>query len=406
MTLQRYLDDIEARHLNAAPAHAAEYVGVVDEEVLSRAFELISARHPVLRARITPDKGRHLLQVPPEHRPEFRIVDGDEQTLLQEVLGPWDAGRAVAHLILVRAGDRGYIALRVDHAVMDGHSFRAMFDELLRMYHDLARGISVKVEQIGSLPCPPSKLLQERWGGNSAVDVAAPVNSRQAGPPQFRRVRPVQGYLRFTAAETARLLAFARVTRTSVHALVSGSILAAHRNHGASADGLAQILCLSPVNLRQRVVPPVGTTETTIFLGIHIADVAVAPNCHPVTVGAEVKAQVHDAISRRQVPLSVDLPTLSAKSASSSLERRLALVQVSNNGILHPDLPQLPGLQIVDFLMPTDAISTAFPIYSIYTYARRLSIRYLYPSTVFTTEEVQTITDGVGQQLARCCPPV
>ncbi|AEW99832.1 phthiocerol/phthiodiolone dimycocerosyl transferase family protein [Streptantibioticus cattleyicolor] len=397
--LQRYLDAIEERHVNAAPAHAAEYRGTVDEAALRHAFELVCVRHPVLRARVRAGERGHLLYVPPGHWPEVTVLDGDGTTLLRAVHAPWDPARAVSRLILVKGENHGFVALRVDHSVMDGHSFRAMFEQLWNLYGDLLGAADVSVPVGRSLPCPPSELLGERWHGASC---APPPESPDAAPGTSTDgpVRPVQGYIRLSGAQTERLLSVVRRRKTSVHAAVCGAVLATHRAHGAPPEGGGEpMYCLSPVNLRDRVTPPVGVTQTTMFVAVHAARVTVPFDADPLAVAHSVKEQLDTAVARRELLLSLDAGRLLKATGPASLDARLRIAQVSNNGVLHSALRDPRRVEVVRFLMPADVTSSVFPIYSVYTYRGHLSIRYLYPSTLFSRAQADRLSASVTTRL-------
>jgi hypothetical protein len=150
--------------------------------------------------------------------------------------------------------------------------------------------------------------------------------------------------------------------------------------------------CLSPVDLRTRVTPPVGATDTTMFVGVHRAEVGVWPGADPVAIGLAVRGQLADAIAARKLSIAAEVVRLIATPAGSVLPQRLAMAQVSNSGVIQPGLARPGGLELVDFFMPADVVLATFPIYGVYSYQGRLSIRYLFPSVIFTPEEVEEVT--------------
>lgn len=398
VTLQRYLDDVEVHNLSAAPAHVAEYRGTVDTAALRMAFDLLCARHPVLRGRVLADEHGYLLSVTGDHRAEFAEFGGDEPVLYREVFRPWNSACSVARLMHVHTANGGYVALRVDHAIVDGHSLREVFDQLWLIYAELRAGRVPAPAAARSLPRSPVELLAQRW--HPDVDVPAPRRSSSTKDRFQRvcglRVHPRQGYLRLDEAATARLLDVARARATTVHALICGAVLVGHCVFGTRETGPAPMMCLSPVNLRHRVQPPVGATETTAFVKLHPATVTVPQSRDPHAVGAEVKRQLDAAIRRRDLLSVAELPVLLSEPVVTPVEARLAIVQVSNNGVVHTPLTRLGELTITDFLSPVDVILDVFPIYSVYTYRGRLSIRYLYPSNAFTAEDVRSLVETIA----------
>lgn len=397
VTLQRRLDDIEVHHLRAAPAYVAEYDGTVDDDALARSFRLLCARYPVLRARIGTADHDRIMRVVPGHHPDFVTGNGGEDSLLREVFGEWDPARAVVRLMNIRCATGGFVALRIDHAIIDGYGLRTMFDELWHIYYAVLSRSAVAVGNVDSLPAPPSAVLAQRWS-HSAVSPPSTrgdcLDQRSGGAVQ-RRVRPIQGYIRLDPNDTSRLVSAARAHRTSVHALICGAVLTAQRDHGPQGCIPARMRCLSPVNIRQRLVPPVAVADTTCLVGTHVADVSVSSAANPVDVGRTVKAQLDAAIDRRRLLLPTEISRVVSAPLSTPLEQRVAAAQVSNNGVVHARLPQLPDLTITNIMTPVDVINVVFPIYGVHTYLGRLTIRYLYASDVFAQNEVDSLTEEI-----------
>lgn len=390
MALQRYLVGIEIQMKGSAPSFAVEFRGTVHPAALSRAFELLYTHHPVLRGRIRRDDKGYLLYVPPNHHPELAILHGNERTLQREAQSPWDITRAVAKLTLIRSETEGFIALRADHAIVDARSLGALFGELWRLYTDIVNGSDTSVDRGVSLPSSPTDLIRQRWGR-----IKAEPSTTRTGTPR-RVCEALRRRIVLTEYDTTRLLAAARAQRTSVHALVCGAILVALRAHETQTEP-APMACRSVVDLRNRVRPPVGSTETTNFLGFHIAEVSVSENADPIIIGREVKKQLDNVIARREL---LDMLDIRSSQLSTSLQQHLANVSITNAGVI-PRLAQPADLAITDFLVlpPHKKKSAMFPTYAAYTYDKQLSILCGYPSDFFTDEEVEEIVSRTTAQL-------
>jgi hypothetical protein len=94
-----------------------------------------------------------------------------------------------------------------------------------------------------------------------------------------------------------------------VHGLLGGALLAAVRDGLEGGDGPTALGCLSPVDLRGRVTPPIGhevmIPAVTGFLDV----LAVARGADPLELGREVGARLHAAIGRGEfVPETHILP--------------------------------------------------------------------------------------------------
>ncbi|WP_020500377.1 phthiocerol/phthiodiolone dimycocerosyl transferase family protein [Sciscionella marina] len=396
MGLRRYLDPTEVQHLGAAPAHVAEYRGAVDHRFLRQAFELLCLRHSVLRGRV--ETGRHgsLLYVEPGHRPEDIRARGDYEVLLRHAFGPWNPAHAMARLIHVRENGGGFVALRIDHAIVDGCSLRAIFDELWEIYATTLRGIGTSIRPGASLPRSPEDLLAERWRN-------LPDRSPLAQQQDWHRVPPHQGYIRFDERDTGALIAAARDHGTTVHALIAGAVLGTQCDHGSRVAAPVPMICLSPVNLRSRVTPKATATETTALVEIHKAELAVRPDQDPYATGRELKEQLDSAITGRELLSAAELPMALSPFPDSQLDSRFAIAQISNNGHVHARLERFTEPRFLGFFSAVDLIFDAFPIYSVFTFRGELSIRYLFPSNRFSTEDVAQLTESLSDLLRTSC---
>lgn len=389
MSLQRYLDGREVLALGTAPTQAAEYQGRMDERALARAFDLLCTRYPVICGRIRHNNLRYELYVSSEYRPELTVLDGDEHTVQQEAKQPWDPARAVAQLILIRKDARGFVALRMDHAVVNGSSWRAIFYDLWGLYTDIVNGCDVSVARGDSLPRPPSDFFK-RFRTDIEYSPSSETTPilRSSEPYGIHPVR-----IRLSSDDTTRLIDAARTYRTSVHGLVSGAVLVAQRDYGAPTTEPTPMICRSPVDLRNLVTPPVGATECTNFHSMHIAKVSVPAGGNPVTIGREIKRQLEDAIARRDLP-----QTPVSQQAETCIENRLKSAHVTNGGRL-AKLPQPASLTITDWLRFLDTTPINFPAYAVVTYEGRLSITSWYPRNFFTIREAEQLSKHIASQL-------
>jgi hypothetical protein len=387
VTSERYLDNIESWHLNRARTQVVEYRGTLDVDKMARAFELVCAHYPVLRARIRPDGDQHLLYIPSDHRPEFAVFTGDSDTLVREVRQAWDPAIAVARLILVYGDDQGRLALRMDHSVIDGRAWTTMFYELWMLYTDLVASNTISIEPGTSLPCPPADLFKLHYGEDPYEFLEDP--SDDANPAEV-----IEGRVVLDEHETEKLITAARMHDTSVHALICGAILVSHRGTTSTAE---QMACLSPIDLRSRVKPTVGPTDTTNFIGFHMAELAVALDAEPVAVGREVKHQMESSLTGGKLP-PVDMVRFLNARAKQPREQRQNFVLVTNLGVLssfaHP-----ANLTITDWQRLTGSKPDSFPVYGVFTYERRLHLHYFFPSSLCSNDQINRLVTGAIDQL-------
>lgn len=395
MALQRYLDNIEARFIGPGlyPADIAEYQGFLDETALSSAFNILCAQHPALSGLIRRKHQRYQLYVGGDRAAQVRVVDGDENTLRQQMYSLGLRANVASELLHVRGIRKGHVALCASHAIFDYPSFGALFNQLWRYYTQIVNCEKISIEFTPALPVSAEKLVRERWYQHSSRDSAPPLQIRKRQHSGIFIERTVT----LNEESTTRLADSAHAHETSIHGLVCGAILIALRSRGTT-DEIAQMACHSAVNLRTRVSPRVGETETTVFQGLHRADVMVPANGNFITVGSEVKKQLAVDIRRRRLRLLHEAPNFELK---TPLEKHLAQALISNWGSL-PRLTQPSGLRITDRVKGQFSgweTSAICPTYVVSTYEGRLKIIGGYPSTYYSEDDVEKIVERITKQL-------
>lgn len=390
MPQQRYLDNFETNLIGSAPSHAIAYEGDLDSDRLANAFIRLCDIYPALRGRIRPDEGGQLLYVAPDFYPTIIERVGDIGVLYELAYLPWAPSEATSQLIWVKDERKGFVALRADHSIGDGTSFRKMFSELWRLYSEATTGSYSPAERIEELPRPPSDFFERL--PNIKNDASLGTISEQT---PLAVSRSIERRIHLPSVLTERLAMTSRKQKTSIHGIVCGAVLVALRDHGGS-HGAALMACWSLVNLRNLVIPKVGPTETTNFAARHEAKVNLQEDADPVEVGVAIKEQLTRSIASHELtinPVKSPPPRL-----ETSLEQRLATVSVSNNGIV-PRFIQPLGVEITDFLIPAYPMTVLFPTYSVYTYDGRLSIRIVYPADYFTVDEIDGIVTRTREHL-------
>lgn len=344
---QRHLDPIEAILYDSEmdAKWTAEYRGRLNEEALASAFGVLCARHPVLRARIEPDYEGLLLSRSDGNHPNFVVIDGDRRDLIREACERWDLGQALCRLVVIRGESRGYVLFGMNHAIVDGASYMSMAQELWHLYTDTVNGVAIKSNVVESLPMAPSVLLRERWGdtqdSSSGTETGLPRSGLNASYGFYRHIR-------FSRQDTAQFAAVARSNRTSLTAVLSGSLATSLQAHAASNRSMS-IQLVSLVDLRRFISQRVDATATTYLCGGHVATVTVTPDADPIAVGNEFTTTLKADINRRKLAVT---PSATKRSLHDFLVRQAAAdVSFNNVGVLSAF--RLPvDLEIVDFFLP------------------------------------------------------
>lgn len=220
----------------------------------------------------------------------------------------------------------------------------------------------------GQLPKSPANLFMDHFG---ALQSYAQTSS--AVPEPRATSRTIHRRIHLSAEDTTGLINAVRAGATSVHGIVAAAILAAQFGHGRSAGTPVSMKCWSLVDLRGRVDPPVGATNTTNFFGAYPAVVTISDNADLLDMGRSIRNQVTEVVGSRTLPL-IDLSPL-----KTALEERLATTFVSNVGVIAP-LASPASLTHVDFRL-NGSRAAVIPGHRVYSFNGRLTIHSSYMGT-------------------------
>lgn len=299
MAISRPLDPVEKAMLpleNEAQ-FTIKYRGNLEPTSLSRAFENLCRRYPILRTRVSYDGSDYLLYVQDKNL-QMKVIEGGLEDLLglsgdslfktsEEV----SIDRDLVRLSLVRGDQEGYVMLGVDHAIVDGASLFAIFSDLFNLYTADVSGNGLLVDRGQSLPEPPSILLKERWG-----EIERHKISRKLSELTYRA--GVCRQVALTESETRLLVEYAKNNGVTVGSYLLGeAVLAFQRN--LLRPGQNEVRVQSIVNVRGHVDPPIGATETTYFCGL--STTALRLHNSEIEAGREWKEKLNDSIINRRI---------------------------------------------------------------------------------------------------------
>ncbi|GHE98813.1 hypothetical protein GCM10017786_34710 [Amycolatopsis deserti] len=391
--LERYLDNVELQATRHPVALVVRYEGHVDLAGLEDAYRLLCVRHPVLRARIHPEGDRHLLEVP-----QWSSVDvvvrsgGSDEEHLRRIGLEWRIERELARLLVVERDGGGSIAFFADHAIADGMAKSAYLAELWALYVQWASGRRPEVRTDGRLPAAPVDVLRDRLGDHSLPEIVKLVD-----PDDYEGTEAVRRYITLSPRATADLVATAKAIGTTVNAILCAAVLLAQRRQFDGRDPV-DMLCWAPVDLRRRMEPAVGATETTNFIGMSPVTVLVGPDSDLVRLARTVRSRL-EAVILNQQPLR-DLFARTSGGTSPPVGWNLTNAAVSNLGVVR-GFPPGPGARIAGFEVYSHAVKGATPSYVAYTYDGCLGIEAFYRSGTYSVDQVESLVDELKRQLAQ-----
>ncbi|MFI5783275.1 hypothetical protein [Nocardia sp. NPDC051570] len=282
--------------------------GPVDVEILRQAFDLLCRKYPMLGGHLELVDGECHLRLPDTAHPTaaVTVVDGPIPAWLEHGIAPMDPTRALARLEVVQDGHNTAIGLQVSHAVADGRLGFQMLRDLCRFFAfgadmappDTAPVYPRGIEDVCAARDFDIPQLELRNPGG-LFTVPAVVESEGLG----FRVAPT-ARIRKSVEATDRLVRYARVQGTTLHALVSAAIIRAERamvSLAGEAEGEElPMLKMHVIDLRAHLQPPAELGEVTNALGLGPTAVMCAPDTDMVGLGKEIKQQLIDRIESGQ----------------------------------------------------------------------------------------------------------
>ncbi|MEW2504012.1 hypothetical protein AB0878_26470 [Amycolatopsis sp. NPDC047767] len=241
--------------------------GVLDLAVLNSAWSRILDQHPTVASRIVPHGDGYALESLAE-RPVVVELQSDDDVLTAVASWALPVGAPVARLFAAVDGAAATVGLSVDHVATDAKSALSLFTTLWQHYAAVLAGQPAPpaakewpATVSSQLPEVPEETVQalltqrlERARTRPVPLVPYHAAGADAPPPGQQPVHNTRVTL--SPEQTADLAAGARSLDTTVHGVVAAALLLA--THDALGGGETRALgCLSSVDLRSRVEPPV-----------------------------------------------------------------------------------------------------------------------------------------------------
>ncbi|MBD0746799.1 phthiocerol/phthiodiolone dimycocerosyl transferase family protein [Streptomyces sp. CBMA152] len=383
--------------------------GDIDEKLLAAAFAAKVAEHPSLRCRIAVEDGAAVLEPLAEAEvPALLVRDGGPDAFIEEFSIPLPVGGPLVRAVLLRGESEHTVMLSVDHTVTDGHSGIALQNALWETYTALAEGTSV--EAAAEWPSPVSELLPPASEQETEDYLARRIERARQHPvtclpydaagtepesPELAVQRVLLG-----PGETNRLLRSAKAEGVSVHGFVGAAMLKAVRHRLDGDPGPRSLGCMSPVDLRSRLTPPLAREVMVPAVTSCLDVLEVSHDTDPLALARQITDNLHTALDRgeylhemRLLPRVPEHPALLATS-----------VIVTNMGrVAGPVTP--PGLEVVDVrLVP--ARENYFPqagrgplMSCVTTFDGRIAIELPYSTACFTHRQMSEIRDSLHATL-------
>lgn len=383
MILQRELDCIESTRLELNPVFAVQYEGVVNVSALSRALRVLAIQHPVLRGRICNDTAGPVLLVSENTYPKVVHRKGGWDDLREITTQPLNIEESVADLTVMQGDGDGYIALRVNHAIVDGGAYFFLLKDLWDLYGKQVEGRSTSVRS-NKIPRPPSELYLERWNLRRQVSVDEQASRAPEKGADPEGVDLVKRRILFSQGDTARIIDSItnmidtpRYGKLSLGSALCGALsVAVYAAFSPSKE--MQITLSSTFNLRNLLAPPLAAMETTNFAGSGTVKILVDDYSDAISAGVRIRSEFDYEVQHKNLAI----PGYRRREQSPFVSASEGWSIIVNNLGMIPKLPTVKGVRLLDLILATQevrkGISNVFGS-MIYTFEGQLNISFIHP---------------------------
>ncbi|MEW1734872.1 acyltransferase [Nocardia beijingensis] len=361
--------------------------GALDVAALSAAFATLRSAYPVIGCRIVEDDAGqgYLFAADETGWAPVSVRAGDPAVIGIPAMEP---AVQLAYLdVIGSGGDEWRVTLFAHHSVADAGHCVELLSRLWDFYTGQVEGRTTDAVPQG-IPRSLEWYVAARGitatarSGFEDVTVPLPPEARDvpsdhATPAPSTLARPVR--VRLNRAATARIAELGRKSGTTMNGLLTAALLRAYARE--TVGGTTTLGCLYPVDLRNRLDPPVAASAATNMAGLASFADEVDPAASPVELAQRISARLARDLSEGVVQQSVlHFPDYYGTTRIHSLAGHIA---VTNTGVV-PVFRTPAALELTDYEIvyvsshprPSAGASAAVT-YLVYTFAQELTVGIL-----------------------------
>lgn len=374
---------------NARVLLTCELEGELDHGLLAESIRLLTEFHPLLLGSIVADGDSYVVRTgdPATQRVEFEQF----KNLMEESAEAPDwLNGPLLRVAVAKAGARTTVALSLPRALVDGLSFTNLYRRLWATYTELSLGRSVPTRLLAQGLASASldervktefterelsAFLRVRASEREAVPAVLPTRGTRPGTFHLPRIE-------LDAERTERFVDHAHEVGLTVHSLVCGVLLSGARAVLPTRPGPVTLSCVSAVDLRTRISPPIEPESIQSGASSSTATLEVYEDTTPVELGRRVGEKLRSDLDAG-VP-GLDLATI-PQLTEKTVPRLPTLLVTNLHKVQQPTLP--PSLTLRSWKM-LPLMDTPVPLAVVARFNGRLAIdlscsgRWYAPETI------------------------
>ena len=387
----------------------AQLKGPIDIDALSAAFDALLEAHPVLAGHLERGQdGRHEIVVDDFLHPGIEVVELDDPAAESAPIH-LDQSESLVQLRLTIRDGQAEPTLYVHHGLADGHHEFSLIEEVFSWYTDLVCTGNIGRVTVQPAPDPLEVVLAERGvhkQKRSGLERFMPAMFVYDLPPSRRAaadvksaspVRVPMAWCRFNERETQDLIAFSRVHRLGLNALLSAVVLLAEWQLRETPN--IPVPYIYPVDLRYFLSPPVSATACTNPVGVATYLAEIHDNTGVVGLARDIaetfRADLSDGVIQQSLlhfsPQYVGNPPGLPD-----------VVMFADNGLV-PTMRTPPGVELTACNGELYfAVNAGIDMYSSKIFAGQLMIEYHShaPAPERSTEAIRSLLCSIAEQHA------
>jgi len=391
-------------------AMTARVTGSLTVQQLTDALAWVQRRHPLLAVRIAKDSQKQPRFVS-EGVPciPLRVVkrQGEEhwcQEVAQEIASPfsWSEG-PLLRVVFLQGDELSEVIVVCHHSIGDALS-------VVYLIRDILQEVGTPGSDRQILPeLPPlEELLPTCFDPNSSKStenvlhqriVESSFTNRKVTPSKWR---PSILHWSLTAEETTKLILRCRQEQVTVHGALCASFLLSIASEVNSPQQTV-LKCLSPLNVRSYLVPPVGS-DMGVYIALPVTSHKLNAESNFWEVAREVKCQINEVVTQGKMFQGIPKlkAFLSTKPDPSAVYQQVLKrgddLALSNLGRL--DIPQQFGhLHLRAIYGPTLLGSENVKVLSVTTLGGEMFFTFAYLESVTSQASAEKIKAGAMQRI-------
>ncbi len=305
------------------PLQVLHIRGALDGDLVVRGLDWLQRRHPMLRAHVRYGSLVFLKRPPFVYRQPYFVTEGTTEIPLRIVDAAWEdvltdemskpmrstrSPRLRVTLVRDHADpELNHLIFCGDHATMDAYAAHLISRQLLEYFADPA---AMELKSPVNDRLPPALEAGFPKKPNSGTKGYEPALRlpRQHVPGAKRATRVIAR--RLDAAATDALKVAVKANRTTLHGAIAGAfLLAMHRHYG-----MEQMTCVSSVDLRRLVKPPLPPETYGCYIDVLRTRHELGPDLWPIA--RDVSFKLVSALAKDQEAASLlKLPGLGVYAA-------------------------------------------------------------------------------------------